>query len=73
MLLGPGGPSGEGYLRPEPVSLPGARPAQGHSIGNAERFLPYFVKFRMNFNLLRRTAGMRSAADTVWIEMKCWD
>ena len=51
----------------EPVSLPGARPAQGHSIGNAERFLPYFVKFRMNFNLLRRTAGMRSATGKVWI------
>ena len=30
----------EGHLRPEPVSLPGARPAQGHYSGNAKRFLP---------------------------------
>ena len=45
-------------------SLPGA-PRTADFIGNAKRFLPYFLKFGMNSILLRRTAGMRPDADSV--------
>ena len=38
MPYGQGGPSGEGHLRPEMVSLPRARPAQGHKIRKDEVF-----------------------------------
>ena len=59
MLFGQGGPA-----RGAPAARAGvpraARPAQGHSIGNAQRFLPFrspqtaspFAKFRLNFILL---------------------
>ena len=63
----------EGYLRPEPVSLPAPAPRRGiipetrsvSYLSAVRRLRSPFLKFRKNFIFLHRTAGMRSVADSV--------